>query len=698
MKETYRQTFLEEARENLAQLEEALLELENSPTDMELVGKAFRAMHTIKGSGAMFGFDDVAEFTHEAETAYDLVREGVLEVTKELIDLSLKAQDYIRMMLDNEEIDEAELEKVRSGFRKLSSQDAKTETGKPEPESEDVPAATLPTPSKTVTYKIQFRPHPDMFENGTNPIPLLKELRGLGDCHIEARLESIPPLLDCEPAQCYVFWDATLTTDQGMNAIKDVFIFVEDLAEITIDEYKGNVEEEDAKRLGELLIERGDLTPEDLTTTLKEQKKIGEILVDRGLVAPDRVQAALAEQEEVKKKKAKQNSDELASTIRVPAHKLDTLVDLVGELVTVQARITQKAALASDPELLLISEQVERLTAELRDNTMSIRMLPIGTTFGRFRRLVRDLSSELGKEIELITDGAETELDKTVLERLADPLVHLIRNSIDHGIEPPSVRKERSKAHVGTICLSAEHSGANVVIRIEDDGNGLDKEAILAKAIEKGITVPGAPLSDGEIYNLIFHPGFSTAKKVTNVSGRGVGMDVVKKAIDALKGTVDVESSPGKGTIVTIELPLTLAIIEGLLVTIKDRYFVLPLSIVEECVELTREDIQKAHGRNLAYIRGEIVPYIRLRSEFGISGDLPDTEQIVVTGAKGSKVGLVVDNVVGQHQTVIKSLGKAYREVEGISGATILGDGTVALVIDTPSLLDNTALLEGVLN
>ena len=343
--------------------------------------------------------------------------------------------------------------------------------------------------------------------------------------------------------------------------------------------------------------------------------------------------------------------------------------------MTAQARLTQKASVRADNELTTIAEEVERLTAELRDNTLNIRMLPIATTFGRFKRLVRDLSQELGKEIEMTTEGGETELDKTVIERLNDPLVHLIRNCIDHGIEQPEVRVSIGKPRAGTIRLSAVHSGSHVIIQIKDDGKGLDRDAILAKAAEIGLLLPGAEPSDREVFGFVFAPGFSTAKKVTNVSGRGVGMDVAKRAIDALRGTIEMTSAKGKGATVTITLPLTLAIVDGLLVRIAEERFVLPVSIVEECVELTKADVKKAHGRHIANIRGEIVPYIRLRSEFGIPGDAPAIEQIVIAGVNGERIGFVVDHVIGEHQTVIKNLGKLYKDIDAVSGATILGDG-----------------------
>jgi two-component system chemotaxis sensor kinase CheA len=363
------------------------------------------------------------------------------------------------------------------------------------------------------------------------------------------------------------------------------------------------------------------------------------------------------------------------------------MVDLVGELVTVQARLTQKAAGQNDPDLLLIAEEVERLSAELRDNTMSVRMLPIGSTFATFNRLVRDLTNELGKEVDLTTAGSDTELDKTVIEQLKDPLVHIIRNSIDHGVEMPAERVAAGKPRCGTVHLSAAHSGASVLITISDDGAGLDREAIYRKAVERGIIAPDAQLGEPEIFNLIFEPGFSTAKTVTGVSGRGVGMDVVKRSIEALRGAIVIKSERGAGTSITLKLPLTLAIIDGLMVKIGDGAFVLPLSAVEECVELSCEEVDVARKRGIINIRGEVVPYFRLRELFHVSGEAGEIEQVVVAEAGGARIALGVDCVIGQHQTVIKSLGKMYQGVKGTSGATILGDGSVALIIDLLELV-----------
>ncbi len=661
------ETFRIEANERLAELESSLLELEESPENEDLIGQIFRALHTIKGSGAMFGFDEVASFTHEVETVFDMVRNGKIGVDKNLIDLTLKAGDLIHTILEGK--DAPERDALIASFKQYNPSSQKEAPREEKKEKEEL-----------MTYRIRFRPEPGIFASGTNPIPLLNELRQLGDATVIAQLDAIPPLDEINPELCYTYWDIVLATDKGMNAIKDVFIFVEDLAEITIEP----VEED--KRLGEIMVERGDIKKEDLEEILKEKKPIGEMLVDKGLVTKDKVTSALMEQTRVKEVKEKRQKEDALSSIRVSADKLDKLVNLVGELVTVQARLTQKSSTGKDPELTLISEEVERLTEELRDTTMSIRMLPIGTTFSKFKRLVRDLSAELGKEIDLTTEGGETELDKTVIEKLNDPLVHIIRNSVDHGIESPDVRESLGKPRQGMLNLSAKHSGAYVLVEITDDGAGLNRERIRAKAVEKGLISHDQDVPDKDLWGLIFAAGFSTAKNVTNVSGRGVGMDVVKKTIDSLRGSIEVQSEEGVGTTISLKLPLTLAIIEGLLVEIGKDHYVLPLSTVEECVELTREDVEKTHGRHMANVRGSLVPYMRLREEFGMEGQAPDLEQIVITEIDRTRVGFVVDHVIGQHQTVIKTLGKAYRNVEGISGATILGDGSVALIVDVARL------------
>lgn len=681
--DSHKEVYREEAYELLADLEEALLELEQNPDDPELVGRIFRAMHTIKGSGAMFGFDDIAGFTHTIETVFDLVRDGKLSVSKEMISLTLKACDQIKTMLEasvgKAETDSEQIRALTQAFEAYAQQIPATQ----EPPS----APQGAPPEEETTFRIRFHPHRDLFDNGTNPLPLLAELRDLGEYSIISRLEEIPLIESMDPELCYTFWDIMLTTAAGENAIRDVFIFVDDLSELTITAVDQPQKPSAEKRIGEILVARGDLDEQRLNTALNTQKRIGEVMVEQGITTESEIKSALVEQQHVQTVRKRRQETETASSIRVSSEKLDSLVDLVGELVIVQARLSQEAIKRNDADLLLIAEEVERLSAELRDNAMGIRMLPIGTTFARFKRLVRDLSTELDKDIAFNTDGADTELDKTVIEKLGDPLVHLIRNSIDHGIESPQDRLAAGKPAQGTIHLSAQHSGAYVLIRVDDDGAGLDAERIRAKAIERGLISRDAVLNEKEIFALTLAPGFSTAQNVTNVSGRGVGMDVVSRSIETLGGTIDITSTLGQNTTITLKLPLTLAIIDGLLVNIAQDFFVIPLGTVEECIELTREDIKQTHERHVIRVRDEIIPYINLRELFTISGPRPDIEQIVITDVADQRVGFVVDRVIGEHQTVIKSLGKILRETEGLSGATIMGDGTVALILDIGKLI-----------
>jgi two-component system chemotaxis sensor kinase CheA len=642
----HRQAYQEEAREVLVELESSLLELNERPNDGELVGRVFRSMHTIKGSGAMFGFDEVASFTHHLETAFDEVREGRLIVTSKLVDLSLEAVDLIKRMLDEPPggsgANNAVVASILARLQELTGiADAK--------HSEAPPSSTPPDHSAKEgaiqNWLIRFAPGPDLMRNGTNPLLLLRELKQLGDARITASMAAIPPLSELDPERCYVSWEILLTTTGCRESIRDVFIFVEDCCELTI----------------EPIASQAPSVPELPANSLEEPRRNpGRRDTDR----PDN-----------------------ASSIRVPAAKLDQFVNLVGELVTVQARLVEIAAGRDDPDVMTVSEEIERLTTALRENSMSIRMLPIRATFERFRRLVHDLARDLHKNVELTIDGADTELDKTVIDQLNDPLMHLIRNSMDHGIESPEARVAAGKSATATIHLSARHSGANVLIGVTDDGRGIDADAVRTRAVQNGLVAADANLTEAEIFSFILMPGFSTAKQVTDVSGRGVGMDVVHQRVEALRGRIDIASKFGAGTTVTLRLPLTMAIIDGLLVRVGQDFFVLPLANTLECVELTQQDIEKANGKHVANIRGEIVPYIRLRDFFDIGTERPEREQIMIAETEEGRYGFVVDEVLGDHQTVIKSLGRFYRQVQFVSGATILGNGTVALILDPHRLV-----------
>ncbi|UZP68469.1 chemotaxis protein CheA [Desulfovibrio mangrovi] len=691
------QAFREEAQELLAELETALLELEEAPDNSDIVDRVFRAMHTIKGSGAMFGFDDIAAFTHDVENVFDKVRNGELSVTRELLDLTLKSRDHIAHLLEcsatGAEVDtETEAQLTAQLKAMMSAVDLPEE-----PETEmPGPVAAPAQPGVQCAYRIRFKPARDIFLSGSNPLHLLDDLSQMGAMQCFPHFGQLPGIEELDVESCYVWWDILLLTDQQEEAIRDVFLFVEDDCELTIRAIDSDEQQDSEvtyKRLGEILLERGDISHENLVEVLKEQRPIGRALREAGLVTEEQIESALAEQQTVRElRKTREvvgdKSEPAAASIRVAADKLDKLVDLVGELVIVQAQIAQYVHSSHDSLLMSLSEELERLSDELRDSTLSIRMLPIGTTFSKFRRLIRDLSSELGKEVELVTYGAETELDKTVIERLGDPLVHCLRNSLDHGIEKPDVRAAAGKSRCGTITLAAEHSGGEVLISIVDDGAGLNRDRIRASAVSKGIINSEAELTDKEICNLIFAPGFSTAAEITSVSGRGVGMDVVKRSIDALRGTIELDSSPGAGTTITIRLPLTLAIIDGLQVQVGNEFYVIPLNHVEECVEHIGSSVNGDRQR-IINLRGEIVPYITLREQFEVPGFKPQIEQIVVVSTSGARYGIVVDHVIGEHQTVIKSLGKVYKDVEGISGATIKGDGSMALILDIPRLVQS---------
>ena len=469
MTQDHRTTYKEEAIELLAELEGSLLELEENPGDMETIGRVFRCLHTIKGSGAMFGFDDIAEFTHEVETAFDLIREGKIAVTGQLIGITLSSCDHIRSLLESSDggaaPDKQHGEDLIASLKKLTGDAGELAPAESmdRPEDSDTPEAL------EVSYRIRFRPERNLLSTGFNPILLLNELRELGPCKVVAQTNEIPPLDLIDPEACYTYWDVILTTNRGTNAIRDLFIFIEDVCALTIDviDEGENADEEEPpeilppnhKRLGEILVEKGDLTPVEVSTALSAQKPIGQLLMEAGVVDPGLIESARAEQEHIKQLRLSRQANEAISTVRVPADRLDVLVNLVGELVTVQARLSQLASIQNHPEVLSVAEEVERLTEDLRDNVMNIRMVPIGSTFNRFKRLVRDLAAELGKNVVLETEGAETELDKTVIERLNDPLIHLIRNSVDHGIESPEIREAMGKPRNGTVRISAAHSG-----------------------------------------------------------------------------------------------------------------------------------------------------------------------------------------------------------------------------------------------
>lgn len=684
--------FRNEAREHLHALEEALLELENNPNQPEYIDRAFRAMHTIKGAGGIVGYKELCNFTHHLETVLDKIRGGKIAISSELISVFLDARDHIEELLPQPDASPQQMLVSQALIDNLYAvlPEGQTKEAIAVPFQADANPATeldKDTP-QTRVFRIRFTPDSNSFKNGFDIWPVLRELNNLGECYVTTLEDSLPTLENFDPENCYLSWDITLLTREPESSIADAFIFVQDEWEIDIQQVDLRDDEVNSDRLGELLIARELITQEQLSDALKQHMEVGKILQDSGLVTEQEVQAALTEQQVTRATKNQIRGEATDSTVRVPTERLDKLMNLVGELVIVQARLNQIAHQREDESILGISEDLDLLTTAIRDNTFGIRMLPIGTTFGRFRRLVRDMSRKLNKQIELQTEGADTELDKMMIDKLSDPLVHLIRNSIDHGIEHPDERETANKSPKGTILLSAEHRDSQIVIRISDDGRGLNTDAIQKKAIERGLIDRDTQLTDEQIHQFIFDPGFSTAKVVSDISGRGVGMDVVKRSIQDLGGKVGIQSEGGKGTTLTISLPMTLAIIEGLLIRVAEEHYVLPLSIVEECIEISTQKIAQQDRRRLVRVRGELVPYMRLREWFEVSGDRPAIEQIVIVRLGDERFGFCLDEVVGQYQTVIKRLGKMYEDSVGFSGATILGDGSVAIVLDPQALHD----------
>lgn len=661
------QIFREESAELLADLESALLHLEQRPTDREPLDTAFRALHTIKGSGSMFGFEAAASFTHHLESAFDRMRRGELAATPEMIGIALAAKDHIRILIDDPA--GADLATGELILARLAEQSGISAAVPPVPRAE-----AAGTDSRAV-WRVRFRLAPDALERGTNPFLLLDELRELGEAEVVALTDAVPPLEELEPTHCHVGWEVTLVTAHPRSTIEDVFIFVLDETELSIEPVEPA---EEVGRQPQSVPEAS--APEapapTVAATPEPTPAAAPVAIARPVESPEPA-AAKAESGPDKGR-----AQQAANSIRVPAERLDDLMDQVGELVIAHARLKQLISDSVDLQIKSVTEEIERLSNGLRDITMGIRMVPVGSLFGRFRRLVRDLSQELGKDVVLTMSGEETELDKTMIERLNDPLVHIIRNSLDHGLEPAADRTAAGKPPQGRIHLSARHAGTRVLMTIRDDGRGLDRDRIRAKAEEQELIPPGAKLSDSELFQLIFHPGFSTARTLTSVSGRGIGMDVVKRTVDALRGTIEVTSIEGGGTEITLGLPLTLAIIDGLLVRVGQGRYVIPLFAVEECVELPPDVERRRTNRNFLNIRGALVPFLRLRESFGVRHP-PDLYQKVVIISSGEKrVGLVVDQVLGDHQTVIKSMSKLHAEVGGFSGATILGDGSVALILD----------------
>ncbi|MFT3736789.1 MAG: chemotaxis protein CheA [Rhodocyclaceae bacterium] len=698
------QIFVLECRELLESMESALLALEHSDDTSEPVNAIFRAAHTIKGSAGLFALDRIISFTHAVESVLDHMRSGELPVSRDLVSLLLRCADHIALLVDALEAgtltsDDSLSERGQPMVQALLALLGVDNVQSPAPcEPEAIPVEVIPAPDQPLrdTWHISLRFNPNVLRIGLEPLAFIRYLNRIGQITAIVTLpDALPSITEMDPESCYLGFEIALRSDASKQTIEDVFEFVVDDCQIRIlppdsriTDYIRLIEElpEDNARIGDILLSCGSITSHELATALQQQESaraqgdevaaIGEILVDQSAVQAPVVDAALARQ-----KQMRDNKSQESRTIRVDADKLDELINLVGELIIAAASTDLHARQANVAGLHERTSTLTGLVESVRDSALQLRMVKIGASFNRFQRVIYEVSRELGKDIILEIRGEDTELDKTVVEKIADPLTHLVRNAIDHGIEPVEERLARGKSALGCIRLNAFHDSGSIVIEVSDDGGGLKRERIFAKAVERGLIAPTAVLSDSEVCDLIFEPGFSTADQITNLSGRGVGMDVVKKNITALRGSVNAHSEEGVGTTMQIRLPLTLAIIDGFLVSVGGSVFVIPLDMIEECI-----DLPAALDSDYTNLRGEVLPFIRLRHYFDLGGSDEGHQNIVVVKHAGHRFGLMVDTLLGEFQTVIKPLGKIFSHIKCLSGSTILGDGKVALILDIAAL------------
>ena len=691
-------TFILEARELLEDMEAALLRVADEADPRESINAIFRAAHTIKGSSGLFGLDAVVTFTHVVESVLDRVRDGAVSLDEALVALMLASGDYIGRLVDTVERGEPQSDPKTEPEGAALLARLQTYLA-----AQDVPAAQAPASAAAAAsggaahWHLSLRFGPDVLRNGMDPLSFIRYLATLGEIqHIATLPDAVPGLDELDPEGCCLGFEIGFLTSADKAAIENVFEFVIDDCTLRIVAPGSRVEQyidlirslpEGASPIGEILVRCGSITSHELEAALRLQaesattRKLGAILADQGNVAPQVVEAALAKQKQVRETRATESQAQ-SQTVRVDADKLDRLINLVGELIIAAAGANLVAKRTRNLELMERNTTLSDLVEEVRDSALQLRMVKIGGTFSRFKRVVHDVARELGKDIELAVSGEDTELDKTVVEKIGDPLMHLVRNAMDHGIDSAELRASRGKPATGTVSLNAFHDSGSIVIQVSDDGGGLDREKILAKGLERGLVEPGRTMSDAEVYALIFEPGFSTAAQVTNLSGRGVGMDVVKRNIAALRGNVAISSEPGHGTTVTVRLPLTLAIINGFQVAVGKSVFVVPMDMVDECVEFSAEP-----GHDYTDLRGQVLPFIRLRELFDVAGTPSARQNIVVVKHAGEKFGLVVDALLGEAQTVIKPLSRMFAQVRGISGSSILGSGDVALILDVPLLM-----------
>ena len=656
----FRAAFYVEAAEHLQHMEAALLQLENAPRDTELLNTIFRGAHSIKGASTTFGIDEVGRFTHVLENLLERLRDGVVDTTSELIELLLTSVDIIDGLVANAKDGSPmpeNMEQVLNELRRVNGQASSDSSTKPSQNT----ATTAPVPKN---YRVSLQPSREFFRFGQDPLLLLRELFETGTVtNIQVDDSKLPPLADIEPEQCYLSWTLEIATDKPEQTLHDAFMFLDAGSKYTIEPLQPSVPNKEV----EVPTAATKSTTVEATTAVTEapDKRSGN---DRR-TTPTAAQKVGGENE----------------TVRVDRQRLDELINQIGELVIGASMVEQEILSIAGGRGLESMSGLGKIVRDLQEMSLGLRMVPIAATFQKMNRVIRDVAKKVGKQINFVTSGDDTELDKSVVDQISDPLVHMVRNAADHGIETPAERIAAGKPAEGVVTLRAYQQGGNIYIELIDDGKGLDRKRILAKAIERGLVQPDANLSDADICNMIFQPGFSTAKEVTDVSGRGVGMDVVRRNVEALQGSVSVKSVEGKGSTMTVRLPLTLAILDGLLVRLSEEVFVIPLLSVIESISVRAKEIHQIVGvGEVISLRGEIVPLLRLHDLLNIKPREEGDEQglLVIVEDQGRRLALRVDDLIGQQQVVIKNLETNFRKVPGVSGATILGDGHVALILD----------------
>ncbi len=699
--------FISEAAEQTDNIEQLLLQLEENPGDKELLDSLFRSAHTVKGSAGIFGLGKVVEFTHHVETLLDRMRDGDIALTAKLNTLLLQCNDQIKFLVASASDPGADTAQSAQERADLVTQlQAATHGAKAAPAAKAAApsvASPAPAPEGPTRWKIVAKFGPELYRNGMDPLSIVRYLGGMGEViSIQCDTEKVPPLVNVNPESCFLGFEMALESKAPRDEIEGAFSFVMDDCELQVTATESTQQALTRKidelsptpRLGDMLVSVGALSQESLTDVVKSQEqakstpdgaapKLGDLLESKAGVAPEVVAAALGKQQKIRDNA----SGEEGRYIRVQADRLDAVINLLGELVIAGAGTSLLASESHNGALVEAAQHMNRLIEEIRNGTLGLRMVPVGETFSRFRRVVRDTAGNLGKEVNFEIVGGEAELDKSMVEKIADPLMHLVRNSLDHGLETPQERLAAGKSRAGHLTLSAQHETGAILIRIEDDGRGINRERVLQRAWERGLVEPGVVPSNDAIHMLIFEAGFSTAEQVTNLSGRGVGMDVVRRNIEALRGSIRLNSTPGVGLQVDIRLPLTLAIIDGFMVGLGESKFVLPLESVVEVIS-SESSYEDDHGRRIMELRGTVLPVINLRELYGSMGVAPARPSVVVIQSMHGRYGIEIDSLLGQHQTVIKPLGRLFKTLRGISGSSILGSGEVALILDVNSLAE----------